>query len=100
MSISAKATSLPTSITSALPENYKIRDIEKPDKDGVLSVLSVLTHIGDISQEAWDDRFDYISSNPETYTILCIIDEKGDICATGSLIIERKLYNDFRVSIF
>ncbi|KAF3918094.1 hypothetical protein ABW21_db0207639 [Orbilia brochopaga] len=82
--------SIPSEVASALPAGYAIRPIEKSDKQGVLDVLAVLTTVGDISDESWDDRFDYISSHGDTYTILCITDETGKVCATGSLVVERK----------
>ncbi|KAJ6262102.1 hypothetical protein Dda_2907 [Drechslerella dactyloides] len=82
--------SIPSEVTSALPTGYAIRPIQKSDKQGVLDVLAVLTTVGDISNESWDDRFDYISKHDDTYTILCITDEAGKVCATGSLIVERK----------
>ncbi|KAF3905193.1 hypothetical protein AA313_de0208534 [Arthrobotrys entomopaga] len=83
---------LPSELTAALPSGYAIRRLEKSDKADFLTVLSVLTTVGDITDSAWDDRFDYIAKNKDTYTILCITDESGQICATGSLILERKLF--------
>ncbi|RVD86684.1 uncharacterized protein DFL_004947 [Arthrobotrys flagrans] len=86
----SKAASLPSEITSALPPGYTIRELQKTDKAEVLAVLTVLTTVGDITDAAWDERFEYISKHDDTYTILCIIDDKGKVCATGSLIVERK----------
>ncbi|KAK6511979.1 Glucosamine-phosphate N-acetyltransferase-like protein [Arthrobotrys musiformis] len=86
----SKAASLPSDITSALPPGYTIRELQKSDRADVLSVLAVLTTVGDITDTAWDERFDYISKHDDTYTILCIVDDEGKVCATGSLIVERK----------
>ncbi|KAF3942386.1 hypothetical protein ABW19_dt0206151 [Dactylella cylindrospora] len=86
----SKATSLPSEITSALPTGYTVRELQKSDKEEVLSVLSVLTTVGEISDDSWNERFDYISKHDDTYTILCIVDDNGKVCATGSLIVERK----------
>ncbi|KAF3911224.1 hypothetical protein ABW20_dc0105657 [Dactylellina cionopaga] len=86
----SKATSLPSTITSALPEGYTLRELQKTDKEDVLSVLSVLTVVGDISDTDWDDQFEYLSKHNDIYTIMCIVDETGKVCATGSLIVERK----------
>ncbi|KAK6526678.1 Glucosamine-phosphate N-acetyltransferase-like protein [Arthrobotrys megalospora] len=86
----SKAASLPSEITSALPSGYTIRELQKTDKAEVLSVLAVLTTVGDITESAWDERFEYISKHDDTYTILCIVDDAGKVCATGSLIVERK----------
>ncbi|KAK6348765.1 Glucosamine-phosphate N-acetyltransferase-like protein [Orbilia blumenaviensis] len=85
-----KAASLPSEITSALPSGYTIRELRKTDKSEVLSVLAVLTTVGEITDSDWDERFEYISKHDDTYTILCIVDDKGKVCATGSLIVERK----------
>ncbi|KAK6533265.1 Glucosamine-phosphate N-acetyltransferase-like protein [Orbilia ellipsospora] len=82
--------SLPSELTSALPSGYGIRRLQKTDKADFLAVLSVLTTVGDIPDPAWNDRFEYIAKNEDTYTILCITDEAGQVCATGSLIVERK----------
>ncbi|KAF3310607.1 Glucosamine-phosphate N-acetyltransferase-like protein [Orbilia oligospora] len=86
----SKTASLPSEITAALPLGYTIRELQKKDKAEVLEVLTVLTTVGDITNAAWDERFEYISKHDDTYTILCIIDDEGKVCATGSLIIERK----------
>ncbi|KAF3160803.1 Glucosamine-phosphate N-acetyltransferase-like protein [Orbilia oligospora] len=86
----SKTASLPSEITAALPLGYTIRELQKTDKAEVLEVLTVLTTVGDITNAAWDERFEYISKHDDTYTILCIVDDGGKVCATGSLIIERK----------
>ncbi|KAF3077843.1 Glucosamine-phosphate N-acetyltransferase-like protein [Orbilia oligospora] len=95
----SKTASLPSEITAALPLGYTIRELQKTDKAEVLEVLTVLTTVGDITNAAWDERFEYISKHDDTYTILCIIDDEGKVCATGSLIIERKLLVSILVSV-
>lgn len=86
----------PTSLISAevaaqLPEDYTIRPLRRSDfKRGYLDVLRVLTTVGDITEEAWDKRFDWISSRNDEYYLLVIIDGKDRVVGTGSLIVERK----------
>ncbi|KAL3473468.1 acyl-CoA N-acyltransferase [Aspergillus californicus] len=79
------------SVSSALPLGYTIRPLRRSDYHlGYLDVLRVLTTVGEISQEAWDARFDWISSHNDEYYLLVICDEKDAIVGTGSLIVERK----------
>jgi len=61
-------------------------------------VLRVLTTVGDISQEAFDARYDEMtatsassSSGQPGYFILVICNEDGKVVGTGALIVEKKL---------
>lgn len=95
-------------VLSALPENYSIRPLERTDfEQGFLDVLRVLTQVGDITQEEFEQRFDEMkgstsdvqsatvagSSRPNAggYHILVILDAEKKIVGTGALIVERKL---------
>ncbi|KAI9044933.1 glucosamine 6-phosphate N-acetyltransferase [Aspergillus affinis] len=86
----------PTSLISAevaaqLPQDYTIRPMRRSDyKRGYLDVLRVLTTVGEITEEAWDKRFDWISSRNDEYYMLVIVDGKDRVVGTGSLIVERK----------
>ncbi|KAL2871526.1 glucosamine 6-phosphate N-acetyltransferase [Aspergillus lucknowensis] len=78
-------------VSSVLPEGYKIRPITRADfKRGYLDVLRVLTTVGDVSEEAWNTRYDWISARNDEYYLLVVEDHKGAIVGTGSLIVERK----------
>ncbi|PYH97668.1 acyl-CoA N-acyltransferase [Aspergillus ellipticus CBS 707.79] len=78
-------------VVAALPENYTIRPVRRSDyKLGFLDVLRVLTTVGDITEEQWNQRYDWISSRNDEYYLLVICDSEDNIVGTGSLIVERK----------
>ncbi|KAL2830238.1 acyl-CoA N-acyltransferase [Aspergillus cavernicola] len=82
---------IPPSVSSSLPTGYTIRPLRRSDFHlGYLDVLRVLTTVGDVSEEAWNKRFDWISSRNDEYYLLVICDEQDKIVGTGSLIVERK----------
>ena len=53
-------------------------------------MLRVLTTVGDISLQAWNDRYDFMASRNDTYYILVICDESEEVVGTGAVIVERK----------
>jgi glucosamine-phosphate N-acetyltransferase len=78
-------------VSASLPEGYKLRPLARSDYNkGYLDVLRVLTTVGDITEEAWNTRYDWISAHNDEYYMVVIEDEKDAIVATGSLIVERK----------
>ncbi|KAI9933850.1 hypothetical protein ASPWEDRAFT_103382 [Aspergillus wentii DTO 134E9] len=78
-------------VSAALPENYTIRPMRRSDyQRGYLDVLRVLTTVGEISEEQWDKRYDWISSRNDEYYLLVVCDGEGRVVGTGSLIVERK----------
>jgi glucosamine-phosphate N-acetyltransferase len=81
-------------VVSALPEGYTIRPLHRSDFDhGFLDVLRVLTHVGDVSKNEFEDRFDQMKAGAGGYHVLVILDGEGKIVGTGALIVERKLYD-------
>lgn len=82
-------------VQAALPEGYKLRALRREDYDaGFLDCLRVLTTVGDISKEAWEERFDWIAKQDGSYFILVIEDTTSNpprIVGTGALLVERKL---------
>ncbi|KAI1354019.1 glucosamine 6-phosphate N-acetyltransferase [Xylaria sp. FL0043] len=78
-------------VASALPEGYIARALRPSDYDaGFLDCLRVLTTVGEISKEAFDERFNWISSQ-DTYYVLVIEDtSSGKVVGTGNLLVERK----------
>ncbi|KAK5130322.1 hypothetical protein LTR08_002208 [Meristemomyces frigidus] len=79
------------SVVSALPEGYTIRPLQRTDFDlGFLDVLRVLTHVGDVSQEEFGQRFDHMKAGAGGYHVLVILDGEGKIVGTGALIVEVK----------
>ena len=79
-------------VAAALPEGYTARALRKSDYDaGFLDCLRVLTTVGDITEEAFAERFAWLSRQDGGYYIL-VIEDGGRVVGTGALIVERKLY--------
>ncbi|KNG50277.1 glucosamine 6-phosphate n-acetyltransferase [Stemphylium lycopersici] len=78
-------------VLKALPEGYSCRPLERKDYgNGFLDVLRVLTTVGDITEEQWNERYDWMASRNDEYYLLCITDSSNAIVGTGALIVERK----------
>ena len=78
-------------VLAALPPGYTIRPLRRSDfQRGYLDVLRVLTTVGEVSDEQWNQRYDWISSRNDEYYLLVVCDEAERIVGTGSLIVERK----------
>lgn len=78
-------------VISVLPADYTIRPLRRSDYNrGYLDVLRVLTTVGDISEEQWNQRYDWIRSRNDEYYMLVICDGADRVVGTGSLIVERK----------
>lgn len=61
---------------------------------GYLDCLRVLTTVGEPSQEAFNERYDFIASRSDTYYILVICDSSSRIVGTGAVIVERKFIHN------
>ena len=69
-----------------------MRPLERTDfKHGVLDVLKVLTTVGEISESAWSERYDWMAKRGDEYYILVVCDGEGKIVGTGTVFVERKL---------
>lgn len=86
------------SVAAELPENYTIRPLRRSDyHQGFLDVLRVLTTVGDISEQKWNERYEWMSKRNDEYFLLCILDGSGKgvgegrIVGTGAVVVERKL---------
>lgn len=78
-------------VLAALPTDYTIRPLRRSDYHrGYLDVLRVLTTVGDITEEQWNKRFDWILSRADEYYLLVVCDGADRVVGTGSLIVERK----------
>jgi glucosamine-phosphate N-acetyltransferase len=78
-------------VLGALPEGYVVRPLCRSDYHrGYLDVLRVLTTVGDISVEEWNDRYNFMARRNDEYFLLVVCDGTGRIVGTGSLIVERK----------
>lgn len=79
-------------VTSALPEKYTMRPLQRSDyKAGVLDVLRVLTTVGEISEQAWIERYDWMARRGDEYYILVVCDGEEKVVGTGCVVVERKL---------
>jgi len=83
-------------VLSALPEGYSIRPLQRSDYSaGFLDVLRVLTTVGDISQSAFDQRFEEMRGKGGAgYHILVVLDASEKIVGTGALVVERKFIHN------
>jgi glucosamine-phosphate N-acetyltransferase len=83
-------------VQEVLPEGYRCRPLQRSDfNHGFLDVLRILTTVGEISEERWNERYEWMSKRSDEYFLLVIEDlsrESGKkIVGTGALIVERKL---------
>ena len=79
-------------IAASLPPTYTLRALKKSDYAiGFLDVLRVLTTVGDISEEAWNERYDWMNGQGKGGYYLLVIEDQGRIVGTGALLVERKL---------
>ncbi|CAD0089161.1 unnamed protein product [Aureobasidium vineae] len=84
-------------VAAALPEGYTIRPLRKGDYHaGFLDVLAVLTTVGDVSEQDFNQRFEEMQASGALgrgtggYHILVILNGNNKIVGTGALIVEKK----------
>ena len=78
-----------TTINANLPQGYIIRPLERSDYEkgfarlilGYLDVLKQLTDVGQVSLEQFQQRFDLLAGQPNTF--FCIVVEEQ---ATGRVV--------------
>lgn len=84
-------TLLSPTVLSRLPPTYTLRPLLRTDFSlGFLDVLRVLTSVGDVSESAFQARYDLMARTPETYYVLVVCNGEGRIVGTGALVVERK----------
>lgn len=82
---------IPAAVISALPSGYSMRPLRKSDfSAGFLDVLRVLTKVGDIGREDWEERYDWMAERNNEYFVICVCDDTAKIVAVGTLILEKK----------
>jgi glucosamine-phosphate N-acetyltransferase len=86
---------IPSSVTADLPTGYTIRPLQQSDyAEGFLDVLRVLTTVGEITEDAWSERFRWIEKRADEYFLIVVTDESRasgkKIVGTGALVVERK----------
>ncbi|KAL2070025.1 hypothetical protein VTL71DRAFT_14705 [Oculimacula yallundae] len=79
----------------SLPEGYKCRPLERGDfKLGHLDVLRGLTHVGEITEDEWTERFDALKASNGTYYVVVLVQLDGEvekrIVGTGTIVVEKK----------
>jgi glucosamine-phosphate N-acetyltransferase len=78
-------------VIAAIPTDYTVRPLRRSDYHrGYLEVLRVLTSVGDVSEDQWNRRYDWICSRADEYFLLVVCDGADRVVGTGSLIVERK----------
>ncbi|KAF1949189.1 glucosamine 6-phosphate N-acetyltransferas-like protein [Byssothecium circinans] len=82
-------------VVAQLPEGYTCRPLQRGDyAKGFLDVLRVLTTVGDVTEEEWNARYEWLSRHNDAYFLLCILDPSSHIVGTGALIVERKFIHN------
>jgi glucosamine-phosphate N-acetyltransferase len=83
---------IPSSASTSLPENYILRPLQRSDYSrGFLTCLTDLTWIGEISQSAFEERYDWMATKGKEWYYCIVIDDGERIVATATMIVERKL---------
>ncbi|KAG0647227.1 Phosphoglucosamine transacetylase [Hyphodiscus hymeniophilus] len=86
----------PVLISPAISATFEtpltVRPLERSDyAKGFLDCLRVLTYIGDISEERFNQRYDWMNTQAKGGYYILVIDDGTRIVGTGALIVERKL---------
>ncbi|KAK3901975.1 acyl-CoA N-acyltransferase [Staphylotrichum tortipilum] len=85
-------------VQAALPSGYQLRALRRTDYDaGFLDCLRVLTTVGDIPKDKWEERYDWIARQDGSYFVLVIEDTNASparIVGTGALLAERKFIHN------
>ncbi|KAL9580235.1 MAG: hypothetical protein Q9203_006383, partial [Teloschistes exilis] len=61
---------------------------------GLLDVLRVLTTVGEISKERWDERYDWMARRGDEYFVVVVCDGEGRCVGTGCVVVERKIIHN------
>lgn len=80
-------------IAASFPHSYIIRPLERGDyAKGFLDCLQVLTHTGDVTEEQFNARYDWMNSQGRDVHYIVVIEHDNRIVGTGALLVERKLF--------
>ncbi|GBL49265.1 Glucosamine-phosphate N-acetyltransferase-like protein [Candidozyma auris] len=74
-----------------LPKGYTVRAPAAKDHLKYTETLKVLTKVGDITPEQFQDVVYTWEKNPEIYFPRVIVDESDTVVATGMLVVEQKI---------
>lgn len=77
---------------AAFPESYIVRPLQREDyRKGFFDCLSVLTYVGDISEERFLERYDWMATQGKGVHYFLVVEHDSRIVGTGTLVVERKL---------
>lgn len=77
---------------AAFPEGYSVRPLQRDDYGrGFFDCLSVLTWVGNVSEERFLERFDWMATQGKGMHYFLVIEHEGLVVGTGTLIVEKKL---------
>ncbi|ORY66589.1 acyl-CoA N-acyltransferase [Pseudomassariella vexata] len=80
---------------SAFPDSYNIRPLQRDDYNkGFLDCLRVLTHVGDVTEAQFQERFDWMVTQGKGVHYILVIEHESRIVGTGALVVERKFIHD------
>jgi glucosamine-phosphate N-acetyltransferase len=86
---------IPESVLSALPDGYTIRSLRRSDYDlGFLDCLRVLTVVGDVSKDAWVERFEWMTQQDGYYIVVVEDTTKKLVVGTGAVVVEKKFIRE------
>ncbi|PSK39316.1 hypothetical protein C7M61_001925 [Candidozyma pseudohaemuli] len=77
-----------------LPKNYSIRAPAAKDHAQYTETLKVLTKVGDISPEQFQDVVYTWEKYSDMYHPRVIVDENDTVVATGMLVVEQKIIHE------
>ncbi|KAH8654539.1 glucosamine 6-phosphate N-acetyltransferase-like protein [Tricladium varicosporioides] len=85
-------------IAASLPEAYTIRALRRSDyARGFLDCLRVLTTVGDITEEQWNERYHWMNTQGKGGYYLLVVDDGSRVVATGALIVEMKFIHNLGI---
>ncbi|KAI5197993.1 hypothetical protein E4T39_07026 [Aureobasidium subglaciale] len=87
---------IPSAASLSLPEGYVLRPLQRSDfSRGFLTCLIDLTWIGEITESAFEERYDWMATHGKGWYYCIVIDNGDRIVATATMIVERKFIQDF-----
>ncbi|KAI5197143.1 hypothetical protein E4T39_07439 [Aureobasidium subglaciale] len=82
---------IPDAISASTPAGYTVRPLQRSDyARGFLTCLSDLTWIGEVSQESFEGRYDWLATVGRGWNHCIVIDDGSKIIATATMIVDRK----------
>ncbi|KUJ10408.1 acyl-CoA N-acyltransferase [Mollisia scopiformis] len=78
-------------IAASFPESYIIRPLEREDyHKGFFECIQVLTETGDVSEERFCERYDWMKNQGQGIHYFLVIEHQNQIVGTGTVVVERK----------